>query len=181
MIYPIVIYGDEALRRENVPLTPDMPDVKKLAEDMLSTLDEAEGVGLAAPQIGRNVQMFVVDCTPWAEDDPLCKDYKKAFINPEIYAFSNEKKNYDEGCLSFPGIRADVPRALAIKMRYLDTDFTAHDEEFRGLRAWVIQHEYDHLQGVVFTDRVSPIRRNLLKNKLLNLAKGKYRCSYKTK
>ena len=105
----------------------------------------------------------------------------RAFINPEIYAFSEEKKTYNEGCLSFPGIHADVPRSLAIKMRYLDENFVEHDEEFHGLKAWVIQHEYDHIEGVVFTDRISPLRRNLLKGKLLNLAKGKYRAAYKTR
>lgn len=124
---------------------------------------------------------FIVDCTPWGEDDPECADYKRAFINPEIYALSEEKKTYNEGCLSFPGIHADVPRSLAIRMRYMDEDFVEHDEEFHGLKAWVIQHEYDHIEGIVFTDRISPLRRNLLKGKLMNLAKGKYRCAYKTK
>ena len=150
-------------------------------EDMFLTLGEAEGVGLAAPQIGKNIRLFIVDCTPWGEDDPECADYKRAFINPEIYALSEEKKTYNEGCLSFPGIHADVPRSLAIRMRYMDEDFVEHDEEFHGLKAWVIQHEYDHIEGIVFTDRISPLRRNLLKGKLMNLAKGKYRCAYKTK
>lgn len=181
MIYPIVIYGDEVLRKRCEPLAPDFPDVKKLVEDMFSTLDEAEGVGLAAPQIGRNIRLFIVDCTPWGEEDPSCADYKRAFINPEIYEFSSEKKTYNEGCLSFPGLHADVQRSLSIRMRYLDEEFKPHDEEFVGLKAWVIQHEYDHVEGVVFTDRVSPLRRNLIKGKLLNLAKGKYSCSYKTK
>ena len=159
----------------------DYPEVKKLVEDMFLTLGEAEGVGLAAPQIGKNIRLFIVDCTPWGEDDPECADYKRAFINPEIYALSEEKKTYNEGCLSFPGIHADVPRSLAIRMRYMDEDFVEHDEEFHGLKAWVIQHEYDHIEGIVFTDRISPLRRNLLKGKLMNLAKGKYRCAYKTK
>jgi len=123
----------------------------------------------------------IVDSTPWAEEDPSCADYKRAFVNPEIYEFSEEKKTYNEGCLSFPGIHADVPRSLSIRMRYMDTDFVEHDEEFTGLKAWVIQHEYDHIEGVVFTDRIAPLRRQLLKSKLLNLAKGKYRCAYKTR
>lgn len=148
---------------------------------MFLTLEEAEGVGLAAPQIGKDIRLFIVDCTPWAEEDPSCADYKRAFVNPEIYAFSEEKKTYNEGCLSFPGIHADVPRSLSIRMRYMDTDFVEHDEEFTGLKAWVIQHEYDHIEGVVFTDRIAPLRRQLLKSKLLNLAKGKYRCAYKTR
>ena len=181
MIYPIVIYGDEALRKHCEEITPDYPDLKKLAEDMFLTLEEAEGVGLAAPQIGKNIRLFIIDCTPWGEEDPSCADYKRAFINPEIYAYSEEKKTYNEGCLSFPGIRADVSRSLAIRMRYLDTDFVEHDEEFTGFKAWVIQHEYDHIEGVVFTDRIAPLRRQLLKSKLLNLAKGKYCCAYKTR
>ena len=152
MIYPIVIYGNEVLRKQCEEIAPDYPEVKKLVEDMFQTLGEAE-----------------------------CADYKRAFINPEIYAFSEEKKTYNEGCLSFPGIHADVPRSLAIRMRYLDDNFVEHDEEFHGLKAWVIQHEYDHIEGVVFTDRISPLRRNLLKGKLLNLAKGKYRAAYKTR
>lgn len=180
MIYPIVIYGSDVLRKPCERITPDYPEVKKLVEDMFLTLGEAEGVGLAAPQIGKNIRLFIVDCTPWGEDDPECADYKRAFINPEIYALSEEKKTYNEGCLSFPGIHADVPRSLAIRMRYMDEDFVEHDEEFHGLKAWVIQHEYDHIEGIVFTDRISPLRRNLLKGKLMNLAKGKYRCAYKT-
>ena len=151
MIYPIVIYGNEVLRKQCEEIAPDYPEVKKLVEDMFQTLGEAEGVGLAAPQIGKAIRLFIVDCTPWGEDDPECADYKRAFINPEIYAFSEEKKTYNEGCLSFPGIHADVPRSLAIRMRYLDENFVEHDEEFHGLKAWVIQHEYDHIEGVVFT------------------------------
>lgn len=181
MILPIVIYGDEVLRRRCAEIAPDYPEVKKLVEDMFSTLESAEGVGLAAPQIGRDIRLFIIDCTPWADDDPSCTDYKRAFINPEIYYFSPEKKTYNEGCLSFPGLHADVQRSLSIRMRYLDEEFRPHDEEFTGLKAWVIQHEYDHVEGIVFTDRVSPLRRNLIKGKLLNLAKGKYSCSYKTK
>ena len=181
MIYPIVVYGDEVLRKHCVDITPEYGDVKKLVEDMFLTLDEAEGVGLAAPQIGKDIRLFIVDCTPWADEDTECADYKRAFINPEIYFMSPETKTYTEGCLSLPGLNASVHRSLSIRMRYLDLDFKPHDEEFTGLKAWVIQHEYDHLEGIVFTDRVAPIRRNLLKGKLQNLAKGKYRCSYKTR
>lgn len=181
MIYPIVIYGSDLLRKPCEPIAADYSELKKLVGDMFATLAEAEGVGLAAPQIGKNIRLFIVDCTPWGEDDPGCVDYKRAFINPEIYAMSDAKKTYDEGCLSFPGIRADVSRSLTIRMRYLDEDMVPHDEEFHGLKAWVIQHEYDHIEGVVFTDRIAPLRRNLLRGKLMNLAKGKYSCSYKTK
>ena len=181
MIYPIVIYGDEVLRKRCREIGPDYPEVKKLAEDMFLTLEEAEGVGLAAPQIGKDIRLFIVDCTPWAEDDPSCADYKRAFLNPEIYEYSAEKKTYNEGCLSFPGIRADVPRSLSIRMRYVDTDFVEHDEEFTGLKAWVIQHEYDHLDGKLFIDHVSPLRRTLLKSKLAAMTKGKYKAHYPCK
>ncbi len=182
MIYPIVIYGDEVLRKHCEELTPDRKaETKTLIENMFLTLDEAEGVGLAAPQIGKSLRLFIVDCTPWGDEDPACADYKRAFLNAEIYERSAETKTYNEGCLSFPGLHADVQRSLSIRMRYLDADFQPHDEEFTGLKAWVIQHEYDHIEGIVFTDRVSPLRRNLIKGKLLNLAKGKYSCGYKTK
>ena len=181
MIYPIVIYGSPILRNESVDVTPDYPEWKKLVEDMFLTLDEAGGVGLAAPQIGKSLRLFIVDCTPWAEDDPSCADFKQAFVNAEIYAYSEQTKTYNEGCLSFPGLYADVPRSLSIRVRYLDEELKPHDEEFTGYKAWVIQHEYDHIEGRVFVDRVAPLRRNLLKGKLLNLAKGKYRCSYKTR
>ena len=149
---------------------------------MFLTLDEASGVGLAAPQVGKNIRLFIVDCTPWGEDDPECADYKRAFINPEIYERSEETiVRRGEGCLSFPGVNADVTRSVSVRMRYLDENFQPHDEEFTGYKAWVVQHEYDHLEGIVFIDRVAPLRRSLLKGKLLNLAKGKYRCTYKTK
>lgn len=181
MIYPIVIYGSPILRNESVDLTPDYPDLKKLVEDMFLTLTEAEGVGLAAPQIGKNIRMFIVDCTPWGEDHPELAEYKRVFINPEIYEESEETDLFNEGCLSLPGLHENVRRPVAIRMRYLDENFVEHDEEFDGLPARVIQHEYDHIEGQVFTDHLSPLRRNLLKNKLLNLAKGKYRCSYRTR
>ncbi len=181
MIYPIVIFGSEVLRKPCEKLTPEYPELKKLIEDMYLTLAEAEGVGLAAPQIGKNIRLFIVDCSPWGEDDPECRDYKRVFINPEIYAASEETGLFNEGCLSLPGLHEDVRRPIAIRMRYLDENFVEHDEEFSGYRARVIQHEYDHIEGVVFTDRLSPLRRNLLKGKLLNLAKGKFQCTYKTK
>lgn len=181
MIYPIVIYGAQGLHDRCEEIAPDSPDIKKLIEDMFLTLDDAEGVGLAAPQIGKNIRLFIVDCTPWAEEHPELADFRRAFINPEIYERSEQTKLYEEGCLSFPGLHEMVRRSLAIRMRYLDENFQPHDEEFVGLPAWVIQHEYDHVEGVVFTDRLSPLRRNLIKGKLMNLAKGRYKCSYKTK
>lgn len=181
MIYPIVIYGSQVLRQKAEPVAPDYPDLGKLIEDMFLTLSEADGVGLAAPQIGKSIKLFIVDCTPWGEEQPELADYKKVFINAEIYERSEETDFFNEGCLSLPGLHEDVRRPVSIRMRYLDENFVEHDEAFDGLPARVIQHEYDHTEGVVFTDRLSSLRRNLLRGKLAGLAKGKYRCAYKTK
>lgn len=181
MIYPIVIYGSPVLRAKSENIAADYPGLQKLIEDMFATLSEAEGVGLAAPQIGKNIRLFIVDCTPWGDDNPELAEYKKVFINAEIYERSEETGLFNEGCLSLPGLHEDVRRPLSIRMRYVDENFVCHDEEFSGLPARVIQHEYDHIEGGVFTDHLSPLRRNLLKGKMLNLAKGRYKCSYKTK
>ena len=181
MIYPIVIFGADVLRKPSVEIDADYPELKKLIEDMFLTMKQAEGVGLAAPQIGKNIRLFVVDCSPWGDEDEACKDYRRAFSNPEIYEVSEETELFNEGCLSLPGLHEDVRRPIAIKMRYLDENFEEHDELFDGFRARVLQHEYDHLDGKVFTDRLAPLRRQLLKSKLFGLAKGKYRAAYKSK
>ena len=181
MIYPIVIYGSPVLRKKSVNIDPDYPELGKLIDDMYLTLAEAEGVGLAAPQIGKNIRLFIVDCTPWAEENPELADFRKVFVNAEIYERSEQTSHFEEGCLSIPGIHETVVRPVSIRMRYLDENFVEHDEEFSGYPARVIQHEYDHLEGKVFTDHLSPLRRNLLKSKILKLAKGQYRCNYKTK
>ena len=181
MIYPIVICGAQTLRNKSVDITPEYPELKKLIDDMFLTLDEASGVGLAAPQIGKNIRLFIVDCTPWADENPELENYRKVFINAEIYEHSEESDLFNEGCLSLPGLHEDVRRPVAIKMRWLDENFEEHDEVIDGLPARVIQHEYDHLEGKVFTDRLTPLRRNLLKGKMTKLANGKYRCAYKTK
>ena len=181
MIYPIVIYGAQTLRNKSQDITPDYPELKKLIDDMFLTMDEAAGVGLAAPQIGKNIRLFVVNCTPWADEDPSLADYRKVFIKAQIYEHSEETDLFNEGCLSIPGIHEDVRRPIAIRMRYMDENFVEHDELFEGLPARVIQHEYDHLEGQVFTDHLSPLRRNLLKGKMVKMSKGQYRCAYKTK
>ena len=181
MIYPIVIYGSQILRNESVDITPDYPELKKLIDDMWTTLAEAEGVGLAAPQIGKNIRLFIVDCTPWGEDDPTLAEYRKVFINAEIYERSEETSLFEEGCLSLPGLHENVRRPVTIRMRYLDENFVEHDEEITGKPARVIQHEYDHIEGKVFTDHLAPLRRNLIKNKLQKMARGSYRAAYKTK
>ncbi len=181
MTLPIVVYGSPALRAENKEIDATYPEVRKLIDDMFATMYVAEGVGLAAPQVGRNIRLFVVDVTPWADDEPELAGFRRAFINPEIYERSAEEGFYNEGCLSLPGLHEDVSRPVSIRMRYLDENFAPHDEEFTGRPARVIQHEYDHLEGVVFTDLLSPLRRTLLKGKLAGFTKGKYKASYRTK
>ena len=181
MIYPIVIYGSQVLRNRSVDIDSSYPDFKKLVEDMFLTLEEASGVGLAAPQIGKNIRLFVVDCTPWGDENPELAEYRRVFVNPEIYERSEETSLFEEGCLSLPGIHENVRRPVRVKMRYLDENFEPHDEEFDGLPARVIQHEYDHLEGTVFTDRVNPLRKTLIRGKLTSMGKGKYTAAYKTK
>ena len=181
MIYPIVIYGSQILRNKSENITAEYPELKKLLEDMWLTLAEAEGVGLAAPQIGKNIRLFIVDCTPWGEDDPSLADYRKVFINAEIYERSEETSLFEEGCLSLPGLHENVRRPVSIRMRYLDENFVEHDEEITGKPARVIQHEYDHIEGLVFTDHLVPLRKNLIKNKLQKMARGSYKAFYKTK
>ena len=181
MIYPIVIYGSQVLRNKSVEIDATYPDFKKLVDDMWLTLGEASGVGLAAPQIGKNIRMFIVDCTPWAEEVPELADFRRVFVNPEIYERSEQTGLFEEGCLSLPGIHENVSRPVKIRMRYMDENFVEHDEEFEGYPARVIQHEYDHIEGLVFTDHLAPIRKNLIKNKLQKMARGSYKAFYKTK
>ena len=138
MIYPIVIYGSPVLRNVSVDITPDYPNLKQLVEDMFLTLTEAEGVGLAAPQIGKNIRLFIVDCTPWGDDDPALKDYKRVFINAQIYEHSEQTDLFNEGCLSLPGLHEDVRRPVSIRMRYVDENFVEHDEEFTGF--WPVSY-----------------------------------------
>ncbi|MBR5830096.1 MAG: peptide deformylase [Tidjanibacter sp.] len=181
MIYPIYIYGSGVLRKECVEIDENYPELPKLIEDMFATMYATDGVGLAAPQIGKDIRLFVVDATPFEEDDATAKDFKKVFINPEIYEESEEEVLMNEGCLSVPGIHEDVYRPERIKINYLDENFEEHDVELTGWPARIVQHEYDHLEGYVFTDRLSTIRKTLLRNKLNAMAKGKFSCAYRTK
>ncbi len=181
MIYPIHIYGSKPLRSESMEIDKDYPNLSALIEDMFATVEDACGVGLAAPQIGKNIRLFIVDCTPWGEGNPELADYKRVFINPEIYEESEEEGEFEEGCLSLPGIHETVHRPTTIRMRYMDQYFVEHDEEFSGLPARVIQHEYDHIEGMVFTDHLQPLRRTMLKGRLNTLTKGIFRCDYRTK
>ncbi len=181
MILPIYIYGSGVLRKECQDIDQSYPELSKLIEDMYTTMYASEGVGLAAPQIGKDIRLFVVDGTPFEDVDPTAKDFKKVFINPEIYEESEEEVLMNEGCLSVPGIHEDVYRPESIRINYLDENFEEHDEELTGWPARIVQHEYDHLDGLVFTDRLSTIRKTMLRNKLNAMAKGKYSCAYRSK
>ena len=181
MILPIYIYGSGVLRKECQEIDQSYPELGKLIEDMFTTMYASEGVGLAAPQIGKDIRLFVVDGTPFEDVDPTAKDFKKVFINPEIYEESEEEVLMNEGCLSVPGIHEDVYRPETIRINYLDENFEEHDEELTGWPSRIVQHEYDHLDGLVFTDRLSTIRKTMLRNKLNAMAKGKYSCAYRSK
>ena len=181
MIYPIYVYGSPVLRKETEAASLSDPELKQLVSDMFDTMYAARGVGLAAPQIGKSVRLFVIDATPYAEDDPSLAAFKKAFINADIYERSAETVVMEEGCLSFPKLYENVSRPESIKIRYTDENGAEHDEEYTGMAARIIQHEYDHVDGIMFVDRLSPLRKTLLKSKLNNFSKGKFSASYKTK
>jgi len=181
MILPIYTYGNAVLRKQTEPVPASYPELNSLINDMYETMYHAEGVGLAAPQIGLSIRLLVIDLAPFKEDDPELGAFKIAMINPTIIERSDEEVTAEEGCLSIPGIHEMVLRAEKIKIRYQDTDFKEYTEEFEGYKARVIQHEYDHLEGHLFTDRVTPLRRQLLKSRLTNIVKGKSTCSYKVK
>jgi peptide deformylase len=181
MILPIYGYGNTVLREKAKDIKPDYPGLKELIADMFETMYEAEGVGLAAPQIGKAIRLIVIDAAPMAEDDKELKRFKKVFINAHILEEDGEPWLYNEGCLSLPGIREDVRRKPKVKMKYLDENFTPHEEVFEGISARVFQHEYDHLDGLLIPDRVSQIRRALIRNKLNNIVTGNVSVKYKMK
>lgn len=181
MIYPIYIYGSSVLRNECVEVGREYPELDKLVSDMFDTMYASEGVGLAAPQIGKSLRMFVVDASPFGQYDPTAVNYKRVFINPEIIDESDEEVLMNEGCLSLPGLHEDVYRPEKIKIRYYDEHFALHEEELEGWPARAVQHEYDHIDGIVFTDRLAPLRKTLIRSKLNNMAKGKYEAAYRTK
>jgi peptide deformylase len=181
MIYPIVIYGNAVLKKQAEPITQDYPELPTLIEDMYKTLDRAEGVGLAAPQIGLPIKLFIVDLSLLKDENPAWADFKKVFINPEITFFSEDKETKEEGCLSIPGVSERVPRSLSVTIHYFDENWVEKTETYSGFEARAIQHEYDHLMGHVFVDRISPIRRQMISSKLSSLSKGKVRTHYKVK
>lgn len=181
MILPIYTYGNAVLRKHTEKINADYPNLIDLIINMFETMYYAEGVGLAAPQVGLPIRVLIIDLAPFIEDDPELGAFKIVMINPTILERSEEEVAGEEGCLSIPGIHETVFRAEKIKIRYMDEYFHEHIEEFEGYKARVIQHEYDHLEGHLFTDRVTPIRRQLLKSRLTNIVKGKAKCSYKVK
>lgn len=181
MILPIVTYGDPVLHREGDEITPEYPGLQALIDNMFETMYEASGVGLAAQQVGKAIKLFVVDATPFEEDDDNLKDFVKVFINPVIEHEEGEEWTFNEGCLSFPDLRLDIDRKEKIRITYFDRDFKKHTEEFDGLAARVVQHEYDHVMGVVFIDHISPLRKRMVKRRLTDIQKGKFQADYPTK
>ena len=186
MILPIVAYGDPVLKKKAKNIDKDYPKLEALIDNMWDTMYNAYGVGLAAPQIGLPVRIFMIDPAPFAEDDDLSdsekdelKDLRKVFINPEITEESGEEWAFSEGCLSIPGINEDVFRCPNIKIKYQDEDFNEYVEEFDGLLARVIQHEYDHIEGILFTDKLSSLKKRIIKSKLAGISKGKVNADYR--
>ena len=182
MILPIYTYGQSVLRKEAEDITPDYPDLKQLIDNMFETMYKSEGVGLAAPQIGLNIRVVVITLDVLKEDFPEYAGFNKAYINPHILEYDeSETQSMEEGCLSLPGIHEPVRRPTRIRVRYQDVDFTTHEEWVDGYLARVMQHEFDHLDGKLFTDRLTPLRKQMVRSKLTALLKGKVRAAYKTK
>ncbi len=182
MILPIYTYGQPVLRKEAQDITPDYPGLKQLISDMFETMYRSEGVGLAAPQIGKAIRLAVITLDVLSDDFPEYKDFNRAYINPRIVETDDSKTELmEEGCLSLPGIHEPVRRPTRIRVKYLDEDFQEHDEWVEGYLARVMQHEFDHLDGHLFVDRISALRRQMVKGKLGAMLKGKVNCSYKVK
>lgn len=177
MIYPIVAYGDPVLKKKALNIEKEV-DVKKLAEDMFETMYSASGVGLAAPQIGKSIRMFVIDTKPLEEDEGG-EGIKKVFINAQIIKQEGKEWAFEEGCLSIPGIREDVYRKEKLLIRYFDENWVQHEETFDDIRARVIQHEYDHIDGVLFTDHLTGLKKRLLKGKLSEISRGITKADYR--
>ena len=181
MILPIYLYGQPVLKKVAEDINADYPNLKELIENMFDTMHHASGIGLAAPQIGLAIRLVVVDLDVISEDEPEFKDFRRVYINAHIVETSDETDTMEEGCLSLPGIHEKVTRPSRIHVKYLDENFVEHDEWVDGFPARVMQHEFDHLEGKVFSDRLSPLRRQMNKNRLNNLVKGNVSCDYKVK
>jgi peptide deformylase len=183
MILPIYIYGQPVLRKVSEDITPEYEGLKELISNMYETLAASEGIGLAAPQIGKNIRVVIIDLDVISEDLPEYKGFRKTYINPHIIEVDeeSEKKTMEEGCLSLPGIHEKVIRPSRIHVKYMDEDFNSYDEWVEGYLARVMQHEFDHLDAKMFIDHISPLRKQLIKSKLKALLQGRYHCSYRTK
>ncbi len=177
MIYPIVAYGDPVLRKKAVDIEKGSIEITRLVNDMFETMYNAHGVGLAGPQIGKSLRIFVVDGTPMEEED--MQDFKKTFINPVMIEENGTEWPFEEGCLSIPDIRQEINRKPQVRIRYFDEKWEEHEEVFDGVKARIIQHEYDHIEGVLFTDHLSPFKKRLLKSKLTNISKGNVNVEYR--
>ena len=187
MKLPIVAYGDPVLRKKAEEIDEDYPNLKQLIDDMFETMYAAHGVGLAAPQVGLPIRLFVVDGSPFGEDDedgegdPTVKNFKKVLINPIIIEESGEKWAFNEGCLSIPDVTEDVLRHKDVLINYLDENFEEHEVKLTGLAARIVQHEYDHIEGKLFVDKIGPLKKAMLKSKLDSISKGLVRVAYKMK
>ena len=184
MKLPIVAYGDPVLKRKADEIDEKYPNLDKLIDNMFDTMYEASGVGLAAPQIGLPIRLFIVDAEPFAEgedSDPSCIGFKRVYINPIIYEETGEEWGFDEGCLSIPGVREEVMRKPNVKIEYYNREWELVEEELDGFRARVVQHEYDHIEGILFTDKINPLRRTLLQGKLQEISRGQVDVSYRMK
>jgi peptide deformylase len=180
MIYPIVVYGHPILRKVAVEIDKDYPELDQFIADLFDTMYYSEGLGLAAPQVGKSIRIFVIDGKPAAEDEPALAEFKKVFINAHITEKSGDLQPMNEGCLSIPHLREEVIRESRIRINYYDENWEYHDEVHEGYKARIIQHEYDHLDGILFTDKINPLRRRLIKSKLTAISKGKFEAEYKT-
>ncbi|QTD37464.1 peptide deformylase [Polaribacter batillariae] len=186
MILPIVAYGDPILRKVAVKIEPDYKDLDKLITNMKETMYNASGVGLAAPQIGKAIRLFIIDASPFSEDEDLSekeretlKNFNKVFINAQILEEEGDQWAFNEGCLSIPDVREDVFRQPKIIIQYQDENFNTHTETLDGLAARVFQHEYDHIEGILFTDKLSSLKKRIIKKKLDNISKGKINVEYR--
>ena len=186
MILPIIAYGDPVLRKLGKSIDKEYPALESLLENMFETMYGAKGIGLAAPQIGLPIRIFIVDATPFKDDEELeleernfLSTFKQVFINAQIIDKTGDEWVFNEGCLSIPDVREDIFRNETIKIEYLDEKFEKHTKEFSGIAARIIQHEYDHIQGILFTDKLSSLKKRLIKGKLANISKGKIRIDYR--
>lgn len=181
MKLPVYLYGHPVLRKVSEDITPDYPDLKTLLDNMYETMYASEGVGLAAPQIGRNDRIVVIDADPVAENFSECAGRKLTLINPEVEVLDGEYITRGEGCLSLPGLSENVNRVEHIRLRWVDENFEPHEEEMSGFLARIVQHECDHLEGKLYIDHVSLIRKQLIRGKLNNIIEGKIRCDYQVR